>query len=197
MESMISTIVRFLLLSDSKLFVPLRNGGKLGEAEEDMRAEKLAAGIVIAGSVILSSAYAPTAKASPIIYNETALNVSAFLNGVEYDNAIVTETAIGDTTGVFMPQPGIWENTISSVRFSLLGHISPDPTLILVSGTILFPLVAFDNQNTDPSNPQDTFNPLAGFAIAGQPLSLGIIQLATHNAAFATYDLRSSIGPVF
>lgn len=90
-----------------------------------MQRKKLAATIIITGSAILSSAYALTAEARPIIYNETVTMVGpAFVGGVDYEHAIVTETGIGDTTGVFMLEPGVWENTLSSVSFSVLGQVN-------------------------------------------------------------------------
>jgi hypothetical protein len=103
-----------------------------------MRCRKLALATVITGSVILSSAYAPPAEARPIIYNETVQMIGpAFVGGVEYDNAIVTETGIGDTTGAFMPQPGVWENALSSVSFSVLGHLGGPSGQNLTFGTRL------------------------------------------------------------
>jgi hypothetical protein len=115
----------------------------------------------------------PQAEAAPIIYTETAVG-SGTLGTTSFTNAAITLTSTADTTNVTNPLASFFgvTNTSAQVTVDSLG-----------TATFTISTDTFDNQ---------TFSPPA----AGVGATSGGSILDTLNTAFATYNLKSSIGPV-
>jgi hypothetical protein len=117
--------------------------------------------------------------AFPITYTEQAI-ASGSLNGVTFTDESVLLTMITDTANVTEPSTGIFENVATS----------PITATVSVNGaaavTFTDSIAVFSSQT--PSSPPAE----AGFA----DLTLERDILDTGNAAFATYDLKSFIGPI-
>jgi hypothetical protein len=134
---------------------------------DDMRTSRL-----IAIAVLPLFGLMANAKASPITYTESA-TVSGSLNGVSFTNELLTLTGTGDTANVVTN--GNPYNVLTTATFTLAGS---------GSGTFTVGLDVFDN----PSALSGT----AGFQRATQSSDL----LDTVNAAFVSYGLTTSIGPI-
>jgi hypothetical protein len=119
-------------------------------------------------AAIISVLCVANAKASPVTYTESA-TVSGSLNGVSFTSQLFTITGTGDTTGI----SGITNHFVTAT-FSVTG----------VGNGSFGVLAVFDNPSTNPA--------AAGFTDEG----FGADILDTFNAAFASYDLRTSIGPI-
>jgi hypothetical protein len=120
-----------------------------------------------AGAVAVSPAAAPAAL---LIYTETA-DVSGSLNGVSFTDNVLTLEAIGDTSSV-SGGPSVFFLDVAPLTFTLSGG---------GSGTFTDETGLMANQTAR----------IAGFA--DFTTDLGI--LYTTSTAFATYDLRTVIGP--
>lgn len=130
--------------------------------------------------VLLFAVAAPTVKADNITATFTATG-SGTVGTFDFTNALVTVTAIGDTSAVFEamsppypPNAFVFVPTQLDVSIYGLGVAS-------FTGAGLFGGngYVFDNET----------NAVAGFGIEGYELDLS-------NLAFETYDLQSSIGPI-
>ena len=119
-------------------------------------------------AAIISVLCVANAKASPVTYTESA-TVNGSLNGVSFASQVITITGTGDTTNI-SGSPFI-TNPLSTVTFSLPG----------VSGTFTDAFEVFDNQTTT----------IAGFEDFASSDLLDIM-----NAAFGSYDLSTSTGPI-
>jgi hypothetical protein len=122
-------------------------------------------------AAIISLLCVANAKASPVTYTESAI-ISGSLNGVSFTDKLLAITGTGDTAGISQDFPG---------------H---SPFLNFVTAT--FSVTAVGNGRfTDAIFVFDTSG-AAGFT---DETHLGDI-LDTLNAAFASYDLSTSIGPI-
>jgi hypothetical protein len=111
------------------------------------------------------------AVAMPIVYTDQA-TASGTLGSTPFTNALVTVTFTGDTNTVTGGVP-FFTNTVGVAQVTVAG---------IGTATFTNPMETFDNQTQQ----------FAGIAdISGSPVSV----LDTQNAAFATYDLKSFIGP--
>jgi hypothetical protein len=124
------------------------------------------------GAVAAVSAAAPS-LAVPITYTEQA-TASGSLGGVSFNTA-VTLTMNNDTASVIAPPP-VFEN---------FGTLTLDVTGF-ATATFTDATLAAANQMLSSVSPN------AGFGDDTQGLGI----LFTKNAAFSTYDLKTSIGPV-
>jgi hypothetical protein len=118
-----------------------------------------------------TSAFATPAPATLITYTETA-DVSGSLNSVDFTDNVITLTASGDTSSVAEGPPGFFSLSVP-VTFTLSGG---------GSGTFTDEILLIDNQ----------FVPAAGFGdfTTFEPI------IYTASSVFATYDLKTAIGPV-
>jgi hypothetical protein len=120
---------------------------------------------------------APSAKAVPITYTETA-TATGTLDGTAFTDALVTITVVGDTSGATSCGTNCTLNTGSTNSVSVSGRTDS------FTGSI----VAFANANINAS----LFLPDAGIADA----SVSNLQiLGTNSTAFATYVISNAIGP--
>ncbi len=113
------------------------------------------------------------ASATPITYTESA-TVSGSLGSTAFRNALVTLTMSTDTTSAFFDAGGVFRN-VGSATVSVSG---------VGSATFTDSIDVFDNPSFVP--------PAAGFADS----NLGASILDTFDAAFGSYDLTTSIGPI-
>ena len=111
------------------------------------------------------------ASAGPITYTEQFVG-SGSLNGVSFTNAQVTITAPGDTSTVVNLGGGLFDNIVGTTTLNVSGF-GP--------ATFTDTIAVFDNHADSR----------AGFA---DTMSVDIMNTA--NAAFASYDLTTSIGPL-
>lgn len=130
---------------------------------------RLRAAAVILGLVASASG---RSEAAFIMYTESAVG-SGSLGGTAFTNALVTLTGTADTNNVTNPSTDLFTNPLSSATVTVAGV-----------GTATF-TDAF--QITLRRNAQ-----VAGFG----DLTTNAFVLGNTNAAFATYDLRSPIGPL-
>jgi len=149
----------------------------------------------IAGAI---SAATPS-LAFPIIYTETATATGCLGNvtkvagvitcavGTAFTSALVTITMSNDTTNASETNmsTGLWEN---------VGAAGTVTVTVAGLGSAMFSdqIAAFSNQMV-PAGAGQTVS-LAGFADLGFTPPLDILD--TENASFATYDLKSFIGPL-
>jgi hypothetical protein len=112
------------------------------------------------------------AQAGLITYTETAI-ASGSLGGTPFTNAEVTLTAVADTT-----------NITGSFPFLSVPNNSTTVAVAGISGTATFTdsIITFDNQATHIAGIEDISK------------SLNILDVT--NAAFATYNLATPIGPL-
>jgi hypothetical protein len=111
-------------------------------------------------------------EAAPIVYTVTGTG-SGIFGGTSFDDALVTVTFTGDTATVADEGGGFFANRTGVATISVAG---------VGTGTLIGEPFAYDNQALE-------------FAGIADNLQGGTI-LATKNAAFATYDLTTSIGPL-
>jgi hypothetical protein len=140
-----------------------------------MRA-RLRFGVLVAGltAAALLGQGSGRVVAAPITYTEQAIGSGTF-GGMTFTNALVTVTFTGDTTNV--TGGPLFLNTVGTETVTVAG---------IGTATVTEPfLEAFDNQATSG----------AGIG-AGTSSSFAPDILDTFNPAFATYDLKSFIGPV-
>jgi hypothetical protein len=114
-----------------------------------------------------------TAFASSITYTETVTATGTF-NDEDFTNALVTISWTGDTAGV------------SCLAGFCTNQAAPGTVLLNVQGFGM----GFFNDAVDVFDNQ-TFKPLAAAGFADGPSILD-----TFNAAFASYDLKTAIGPI-
>jgi hypothetical protein len=112
-------------------------------------------------------------SAGPIVYT-VQTTASGSLGGTPFSNALVTVSFTGDTSNV-TGGGGFFTNTVGTATVNVAG---------LGTATFTDSMEAFVNQTFVP--------PAAGIA----DTTIGGSVLDTFNAAFATYDLRSFIGPL-
>ena len=121
-----------------------------------------------------------TARATPITYTESVPNASVYLGNDLFSGVLVTFRMSTDTTSSWIDSFGYFRNTgILTVTVSGLG-----------TATFTDPVTVFDL----PSVPGG----IAGFADS-VPVIVGVPPLkivGDYNAAFTSYDLTTSIGPV-
>src|SRR5262249_18005326 len=110
------------------------------------------------------------AHAAPITYEVTATGTGS-LGGASFSNALVTLTLRGNTSTVTHPLRSTFNNTCPPTAAAAgIG-----------TATVTNPIVVFSNE---------------GIAVAGIEDTVNSDILDTSNAAFATYDLTTAIGPV-
>jgi hypothetical protein len=113
-----------------------------------------------------------TGRAGMITYTETATG-SGSLGTHNFTDAMVTITGTGDTANITSPFSGTFELSITTVKVTVAGI-----------GTATF---------TDSVEVADTQHAsIAGFIDITHPRDI----LGTNNSIFATYDLKTAIGPV-
>ena len=128
-------------------------------------------------AAIISVLCVANAKAVPITYTESA-TVTGFLNGVSFPSGeVLTLTGTGNTTNIIVINStlGIFANPLP-VSFTLSVSVGG-----VGSGTFTDAMRVFNAQNTTTAGFNDT-------------VSSDVLN--TTNAAFATYALSTSIGPV-
>jgi len=122
---------------------------------------------VFAFALILSMR---SVEGGAISYTEMAVG-SGSLGGMAFTNELITLTVTADTTGVMNPSPGF---------FTVLSSLATVSVASVGSGTLAVGSFIFDRQSVQTAG-----------------LELGVPDiLDITNAAFATYDLTTSIGPV-
>ena len=130
----------------------------------------------IAGAIITAVLLAVpglgTALANPVVYTETA-TVGGFLAGVPFSNDVITLSGSGDTANI-TDGSGLFKNFLP-VSFSIAGVVGG-------TGTFTNPTFVFSNNSGS----------IGGFS----DNTLNAAILLTSNAAFATYDLSTSLSPV-
>ena len=135
-------------------------------------------------AAIISVLCVANAKASPITYTETATVSGTLMTSptqiLIISNDLLTLTGTGNTTNITNP-----------VSFAFLNNVTASFTLssggtVFQSGTFTDPIEVFDTQIASPVLPVAGFHDL----VNSQDI------LDTFNAAFASYDLRTSIGPI-
>ena len=114
------------------------------------------------------------AWATPITYTEIFTD-SGSLGASSFTSALVTLTFIGDTTNVVNPLSGIFQNPIGTGTVNVSG---------VGSATFTDQMEAVVNQS------------LSGGAGGISDRTADKLTLFTINAAFSSYDLKSSFGPV-
>jgi hypothetical protein len=134
-------------------------------------------------AAIISVLCVANAKASPITYTETATVSATLMTSptqiLIISNDLLTLTGTGNTANVTNPVSGAFLNNVTaSFTFSSGGTV-------FVSGTFTDPIQVFDSQIFSPT-------PSAGF----HDIANGQDILDTFNAAFASYALSTSIGPI-
>jgi len=115
---------------------------------------------------------AASSSAVPITYTDYA-TVSGSLGGIPFTNALYTVVMVNDTNNVINPNPGEWYISGGTVTFSLSGF---------GGGQFIGQIILIDDQ-------------LAPFAGFGDDLTETDV-LDTNNPAFASYDLKTAIGPI-
>ncbi len=123
-------------------------------------------------TVLLLVCCAFALQAGTITYTEEAV-VTGTVGATPFTSALLQLTFVGDTANV-TGGPTFFTNSAGTLTFSIAG---------VGSGTITDSMRVFDNQTFAP--------PAAG--IGGTVVGT---LLATFNAAFATYDLTTAIGPI-
>jgi hypothetical protein len=113
------------------------------------------------------------AKASTITYTESA-TVTGFLGAHSFTDALLTLTGTGDTTTIANPTAGLFLNPLEIVLFSVAG---------VGSGLFQDAIDVISDQLTPAT-------------VRFEDFAAGSNILGTANAAFATYDLSTSIGPI-
>jgi hypothetical protein len=117
------------------------------------------------------------ASAGPITYTETTV-ASGSLGGTSFTNALVTLIATADTNNVTLDSPLLNSFDVNNI-------VTTVTVSGIATGAFTFNTLTFDNFQTS----------VAGIEV-GSVGSLGANILDVENAAFATYDLKSSIGPI-
>jgi hypothetical protein len=130
-------------------------------------------GLMAAAGLFVATA--GRAPAMPITYTET-VTASGSLGSTTFTNALVTLTATADTNNIVNYLPGYLGVNNTTATVSVAGD---------GSGTFTIPTLTYDSQLFSA----------AGFesGTTGVP---GSNILDVGNSAFATYNLRSSIGPL-
>lgn len=123
-------------------------------------------------AALLFTALALPASAAPIQYVFSGTATGA-LGNIGFINRLVTVTAVGDTNGVVGAGDSFNEEVTASVNIAGVGSVA------ITGDSYVFNIVS-------PG--------IIGFGVRGIPLCCDIIQLA--NPAYATYDLKSDIGPI-
>jgi len=124
----------------------------------------------IAGSAAITSA-----SDSPITYTDSDI-ASGTLGTATFTNALVKVSFVSDTSTIFMPAPGFWETNTGTAMVTIAG---------LGTATFTDAMYAFDNQGAIAAG-------IADSSCIGCAASV----LDTFNPVFATYDLKSAIGPI-
>jgi hypothetical protein len=127
---------------------------------------------VLVGVLLLLVAICP-ANASSLTYSFAGTGTGD-LNGVAFTGASFTITVLGDTSNITNCFAGVYCNVANSSTVAIAGF----STATFVTATQVFDAQGF---------------PAAGFERAVNGLDL----LDLSNTAFATYDLATSIGPIF
>ena len=112
-----------------------------------------------------------TGRAGPITYTET-FTASGSLGTKIFTDAMVTITGTGDTANVTHPFTGLFDNT-TTATVDIAGIGTATPTTSFHAFAASYSIAT-----------------AAGFNFGGN-----VIIVDTENSAFATYDLKSSIGP--
>ena len=136
------------------------------------RVKQSAAQCVLAA--IISVLCMTNAKAVPITYTETATvsgSIQAGILVLLFNNTLLTLTGTGDTTNIETPDSTHFFNNVT-LSFSVAGS----------SGTFTNPTSVFSNQNT--------------LVVGFTDETVGTDILDTSSAAFASYALSTSIGPI-
>jgi hypothetical protein len=134
-------------------------------------------------AAIISVLCVANAKASPITYTETA-TVSATLQTspsliLIFTDDLLTVTGTGNTANI-TSAGSVFLNNVTTASFTISSG-----GIVSASGTFTDAFEVFDNQTSSPV-------PSAGF----HDLANGQDILDTFNAAFASYALLTSIGPI-
>ncbi len=125
------------------------------------------------GLLAATAALAAPAQAGPITYTFTG-NVSGNVGGTAFTNALLTLTALGDTSNVTQAGPNSnFNNSVGRIAFTLTGF---------GAGTSLNSFTVFDNQT----------NGIAG--LTDQTTTFDVFDESS--PSFTTYDLKSSLGPI-
>jgi hypothetical protein len=122
-------------------------------------------------SALLTTLCCAAASAGTITYTETQLGIGS-LGGTPFNNAVVTITLTGDTTGITTGGSGVFAN-IGTATVNVAG---------IGSGTFTDTIEAVSNQGTTRGGISD--------------LTLNAAILFTVNAGFGSYDLSTAIGPL-
>jgi hypothetical protein len=107
-----------------------------------------------------------------ITYTEQ-FTASGTLGTKTFTDAMLTITGIADTANITNPIPGLFDNATTTATVDIVGT---------GMATITSSIHAFDFQGGIRND--------AGFNLGG-----GAVIVDTKNSVFATYDLKSSIGP--
>jgi hypothetical protein len=113
-----------------------------------------------------------SARAVPIFYTESVTG-SGTLGSSTFTNALVTMTFSGVTANVVNPSSGIFQNQVGTGTFSVAG---------LGSGTFTDQIGAVVNQSSPGGGLSD--------------FTTDRLMLWTLDAAFTTYNLTTSFGPI-
>jgi hypothetical protein len=133
--------------------------------------------LLVATATCVVLAWVTPARATPITYTEQ-LTGTGTIGGSTFTNALVTINLFGDTSTV-SGSPGSFERDFGTATVTVFGF-----------GTATFTdpqLWAFDNPFGGSGS-----TPVAGIS----DITASLLIADTNNVAFATYDLRTSIGPL-
>ena len=131
--------------------------------------------------VLLVAVYAGSASATPIYYVFTG-TASGTLGESSFSNKLLTVIATGNTDDVTVAS-----GTYSDNKLSTTITIADIGTMTVTPGAGNYDYV-FDNPTLEP------YGPRIGYGVTGIQNPSDIIQFT--NAAYQTYDLKSSIGPL-
>lgn len=126
-------------------------------------------------SVLILLSVALAASAAPATYTLSGVG-SGSLDGTAFTNSSFTLVATGDTSAIFSGGSGLVDLT------AVTNTVSIAPAIGIISDRITDAMTVADNQNYGR----------AGFGDAAQDYAI----LFVDNAAFSTYGLASSIGPL-
>jgi hypothetical protein len=131
--------------------------------------------LVLLATVAVLLCGARQANADGITYTESD-TATGSIGLINFTNALVTLTFVGDTSNVTNPLPGVFENTGGTATVTIFGI-----------GTFAFTnaIGVFDNQGVSTAGISE---------VRGGGTFVDILD--TSNLAFATYDLRTAIGPI-
>ena len=128
-------------------------------------------------AAIISVLGVANANAVPVTYTETAI-ITGSLGSTVFTDKLLTVTGTGDTTNV-TTLFGVFINPVTA-SFVIAG---------VGSGTFTNAIRVFDDKDTTPNFA------VAGFTQVGLSGDDALV-LATQTAAFFTYNLSTSIGPI-